>query len=118
MGLDTSHDCWHGSYSAFNTFRTAIARAAGIDYEDMEGVGGTTAWRTLKPDPIHILLTHSDCEGSISWKEAATLAKRLDALILKLPHRGQNDGWIADAARKFASGCRRAAAKHEDIEFA
>ena len=42
----------------------------------------------------------------------------LDALILKLPHRGQNDGWIADAARKFASGCRRAAAKHEDIEFA
>ena len=30
MGLDTSHDCWHGPYSAFNRWRTAIAKLAGF----------------------------------------------------------------------------------------
>lgn len=29
MGLDTSHDCWHGPYSRFHCWRTAVARAAG-----------------------------------------------------------------------------------------
>jgi hypothetical protein len=28
MGLDTSHDCWHGAYSAFMRWRQALARAA------------------------------------------------------------------------------------------
>ena len=30
MGLDTSHDCWHGSYSSFNSWRHEIARVAGM----------------------------------------------------------------------------------------
>jgi hypothetical protein len=29
MGLDTTHDCWHGSYGGFNRWRNAIAAAAG-----------------------------------------------------------------------------------------
>jgi hypothetical protein len=38
MGLDTSHNCWHGAYSAFNTWRTMIAKAAGLPPLDfMEG---------------------------------------------------------------------------------
>ena len=28
MGLDTTHDCWHGPYSMFMRWRTAIAAAA------------------------------------------------------------------------------------------
>lgn len=40
MGLDTSHDCWHGAYSAFHTWRCAVARAAGFDLERMEGFHG------------------------------------------------------------------------------
>lgn len=28
MGLDTSHDCWRGAYSAFNRWRRALAEAA------------------------------------------------------------------------------------------
>lgn len=31
MGLDTTHDCWHGAYSAFHRFRHGIARAIGLD---------------------------------------------------------------------------------------
>lgn len=30
MGLDTSHDCWHGAYSAFHRWRHELARAAGL----------------------------------------------------------------------------------------
>lgn len=38
MGLDTSHDCWHGAYSAFMRWRTELARAAGLPpLELMEG---------------------------------------------------------------------------------
>jgi hypothetical protein len=29
MGLDTSHDCWHGAYSAFMRWRSELCRAAG-----------------------------------------------------------------------------------------
>lgn len=37
MGLDTTHDCWHGAYSAFMRWRTAVAQAAGIPLLLMEG---------------------------------------------------------------------------------
>lgn len=30
MGLDTSHGCWHGAYSAFNRWRIQIAKCAGF----------------------------------------------------------------------------------------
>jgi len=30
MGLDTSHDCWHGAYSSFMRWRCEIAKAAGL----------------------------------------------------------------------------------------
>jgi len=37
MGLDTSHGCWHGAYSAFMRWRTEIAKAAGIPLMFMDG---------------------------------------------------------------------------------
>lgn len=38
MGLDCSHDAWHGAYSAFMRWRTEIAKAAGLPpLELMEG---------------------------------------------------------------------------------
>lgn len=38
MGLDTTHDCWHGAYSAFMRWRQEIAHAAGLPPLDlMEG---------------------------------------------------------------------------------
>jgi hypothetical protein len=30
MGLDLSHEAWHGAYSAFRRFRIGLAKAAGI----------------------------------------------------------------------------------------
>jgi hypothetical protein len=38
MGLDTTHNCWHGAYSAFMRWRQEIAKAAGLPPLDlMEG---------------------------------------------------------------------------------
>lgn len=42
MGLDISHDTWHGAYSAFMTWRTKIAHLAGFPpLELMEGYYST-----------------------------------------------------------------------------
>jgi hypothetical protein len=41
MGLDTTHDAWHGAYSAFMRWRTEIAKVAGLPPLDlMEGFYG------------------------------------------------------------------------------
>jgi hypothetical protein len=37
MGLDVSHDCWHGAYSAFMRWREGIAKAASIPLWAMDG---------------------------------------------------------------------------------
>lgn len=37
MGLDVSHGCWRGAYSAFGRWRRQLARCAGIPLPLMEG---------------------------------------------------------------------------------
>jgi hypothetical protein len=58
MGLVTSHDCWHGAYSAFNRWRVELAQVAGLPpLELMEGffqldqaVTGNPFWMQLEND--------------------------------------------------------------------
>src|SRR3990167_2324187 len=106
MGLDTSHDCWHGSYSAFMRWRRMLARIAGLppldlmerfyvagDYNDpikaaRRGLGMEDAfteiqeslpirWACLLPDVLHELLMHSDCDGELPTAICGPLADRL-----------------------------------------
>ena len=178
MGLDTSHGCWHGAYSAFTRWRTVLAQAAGIPLWLMEGYyappeadliartaprafafsvgesGGFVAtkdsltsaladaaergdagrweawsskfrdalplqWEMLKPDPLHALLDHSDCEGSIAASDCAPLADRLEELLSELPAEddpGHIGNWRAKT-ETFIAGLRLAASKNEDVEF-
>lgn len=37
MGLDTTHDCWHGAYSAFMRWRMKLGEISGIPLGLMEG---------------------------------------------------------------------------------
>jgi len=112
MGLDTDFGCWHGSYMGFSEWRTAVAEAAGISLSSMEGCGGSIPWDLLPLDPIHPLLNHSDCEGSINWGVCAALADRLEELAPKVP-----DGWMRKRCYVFAEGARKAYAAQTDIEF-
>lgn len=157
MGLDTTHDCWHGPYSSFGRWREEVARAVGVPLPLMEGfyrgdapaeqmawaapreggpLGGYNGvalhmwiervqpelpikWESLRPDPIHILLDHSDCDGEIAAKDCLPLAERLEEIAPRLPdeptwHRGEG---ARAKALQFAAGLRKAAAAGEAVEF-
>jgi hypothetical protein len=127
MGLDTTHDCWHGAYSSFTRWRTALGRARGlpivklpmfaggeptIDYPDADGLPDG--------DPLRMLLEHSDCDGSIPASDCVPLADALEALLPALDAMGDGGGHIGafgDKTRTFIAGLRRAAAAGEDVEF-
>ena len=97
MGLDTTHDCWHGPYSSFGEFRDAIAKAAGLpvdergfylippEYEGEAYLYGKNGRETdpYPADVIWVLLGHSDCEGKIPPRFCGALADRLH------PHIGR-----------------------------
>jgi len=150
MGLDTTHDCWSGAYSAFHRWREMLAEVAGLPplelmdgfYVHLNEQGGLPTlyhgigtrscenlqrldsrlpirWDALKPDPLHILLSHSDCDGEINWKDAEAIADRLDVLSKKMP-AGDGGGHIGnwrDKTEQFAKGLRIAAKAKENVEF-
>ncbi len=120
MGLDTTHGCWHGAYSAFGRWRTKVAEVAGFPpLDSMEGFGGVTAWEPFQADPLTTLLSHSDCDGTIPSADCGPLADRLAEVLPKMPE-GDGGGHIRDWRAKtqsFIDGLRRAAAAGEDVEF-
>lgn len=76
-------------------------------------------WEVLKPDPLHILLSHSDCDGEIAWENCAAIADRLEECLPLLPTT-PDPGHIGDWREKtqtFIDGLRRAAAAHENVRF-
>ncbi len=119
MGLDTSHDCWHGPYSLFSRWREAIAKAVGIPLMQMEGYQRdrsiSLSWNLFKDHPLVPLLNHSDCEGSIASADCTKIADALEALPL-FPESWNAEDW-REPTRRFIEGLRRAAAAGEDVEF-
>ncbi len=149
MGLDTSHNAWHGAYSAFMRWRTEVAKVAGMPpLMAMEGFWNDSSntkrivehitdewikdalkadvldglpilWSALKPDPLHVLLYHSDCDGEISPEDCALIADRLEDLLPLMP-QGDAGGHIGnwrDKTQAFIDGCRLAAAANEPLDF-
>ncbi len=158
MGLDLSHGAWHGAYSAFNRWRSEIARLAGIPLGLVEGFydGGPpdeamtwagppscgplckshlgpllvrwiedaaewlpVKWEALKPDPLHVLLNHSDCDGEIAPADCGPIADRLQELLPLLPTEedpGHIGNWT-EKTQKFIDGLRLAATRGEPITF-
>lgn len=123
MGLDTTHDAWHGPYSAFHRWRKAVASAIGINLDNMRGFSDERVpeveWEALPTDPLHKLLHHSDCDGEIAAVDCGPIADRLEAILDKLP-RGDSDfhgHGERDKAVRFIAGLRKAAAAGEAVEF-
>jgi hypothetical protein len=106
MGLDTTHDCWHGPYSMFMRWREWLAARVGLPLQLMEGfadsiwddsdvekldlcndmrpvirslaiLGRPIQWSEMNGSPIAKLLHHSDCDGKIVWWECKDLALAL-----------------------------------------
>ena len=146
MGLDCSHDAWHGSYGAFMRWRIEIARAAGLPpLEFMEGFWEQGSyhdpltlmhkqcpetvnaiyralpikWECLKPSPLYTLLYHSDCDGEIAAKDCGPIADSLQRLLPRLPKEdaGGHIGDWRDKTKQFIRGLRLAAKKKQPLTF-
>lgn len=136
MGLDTSHDAWHGAYSAFTRWRRAVAAAGGYTVRDEPGGyvdldwGGVQAvigddltgdWPSVPvrpdgtPDPLLVLLAHSDCDGDIQVDMLKPLADRLEEILPLL--NGNGDYREGATTASFIAGLRLAAARGERLEF-
>ena len=124
MGLDTTHDAWHGAYSAFARWREELATTAGIlDYRNN--------WPRLDVDPhllgdwgehpeeaLWLLLAHSDCDGYLMPREAEAIADRLEELLPLL--NGDGGGHIGsyqEKTQQFIDGLRAAVSAGEPVEF-
>lgn len=140
MGLDTTHDAWHGPYSSFFRWRRHVAKAAGW-HEEGQGLDSTFReidwsqitednlmgrWDRLPEDPLVVLIAHSDSEGELPLEALVPLAERLEGLAERMedteareggPYgRATYDGERA-ATLRFAEGLRKAAAAGEPVEF-
>lgn len=111
MGLDTSHDCWHGPYSSFMRWREKVCECAGLgNIRDRIGFNGIVPWPSN--DIIVTLLDHSDCEGEIEWQKCSELADRLDQLLPSLRNAG-----FEQETKNFIDGLRLAANKKQNVDF-
>lgn len=131
MGLDTSHGCWHGPYSAFKAFRDQVKIAAKEHYDYEPNYDGHPprafmGWWDPQMDPeghsyehiLDVFFVHSDCEGWIFPQDAGLLADALDALVGYMP---ETDGlaWSTDRQRlrDFVTGLREAAEEWMPVRF-
>lgn len=139
MGLDVSHDCWSGAYSAFSRWRNELAAVADYEFIEDTAHGGRKmvaldygGWPEENyydppvipvradgtPDPLLLLLMHSDCEGKIRAEHVGALADRLTELLPKLEGDGGGHiGSYRDKTQRFIDGLRDAQSRNEDIEF-
>ena len=131
MGLDCSHDAFHGAYSSFNRFRQVVAKAIGGSFPPHDGD------RTLDPDQWYwgrgygeethpgllLFFQHSDCDGELSPAECSLVANDLEALMPNIAAHGSGTGHIArdggygEVAKRFIAGCRDACEAGESLLF-
>lgn len=117
MGLDCSHDAWHGPYSAFNRLRQAVCKAIGGSFpphadkslDDNYWYSGE-GYRAETHPGLYEFLSHSDCDGKITPKMCAKVANELEALLPKMTKMRAD-------LRAFIDGCRKAAAANEPLTF-
>lgn len=117
MGLDTTHDCWHGPYSYFDEWRGVVAKAAGRVWDKATFARNKLVLYGLwiedrYDDPLDVLFEHSDCDGIIMPDDAAKLADALERLLPKI----DGDDYQAETER-FINGLREASDMGQVVEF-
>lgn len=120
MGLDTTHNAWHGPYSSFNRFRHELAKRIGIDLKEYHGYNDTHDGKDLKDinHPLMDLFDHSDCDGELTPSQCLLIARGLEDVILKSPLPvGIEEEDFIEKCIQFKNGCALAYSKQENIEF-
>lgn len=119
MGLDCSHDAFHGAYSSFNRFRQEVCHAIGGSFpphwlinhngEVARDKAGYPLHDTSLDDKLiyfpddgldddsgmYAFLVHSDCDGEISPEMCVKVADDLEAILPKIESlKNQGGGHI------------------------
>lgn len=119
MGLDTTHNCFHGPYSTFMRFRRSLADQIGInldDYVEYDREKGTKSLVDLD-HPLQPLFNHSDCEGELSVKESKQIVEGLNSVIDQFDKSKPQDFDFLNRVIQFRDGCLEAIQKKEKIIF-
>lgn len=131
MGLDTTHDAWHGAYSSFYRWRCEIWAAAGLPMIPDMDRGGRPApscwtrslmdtdyqgtWHVVPDEPLEYVVNHSDCDGFIEPEHCALVADRLEEILPNIPE--DDDFGTHQRTTQFIRGLRSAAEAGERLEF-
>lgn len=76
-------------------------------------------WGLFENHPLVPLLTHSDCDGDISYGNCKRIADALEKLLPLLPDEngGGHIGNWRDKTQQFIDGCRLAYSKKQKLGF-
>lgn len=115
MGLDTTHNCWQGSYSSFNTFRYELAKLINVNLDEYLGYSdnGTKHLEDINHG-IMPLLNHSDCDGELNVNECKQIVEGLNDI---LSNNTISNEYILNKIIRFRDGCLEAIEKNENVEF-
>ncbi len=118
MGLDTSHNCWHGPYSSFNRFRYALGKQIGINLDDYIGYGdkGTKDLESIDHD-LMPFFNHSDCDGVLTVEESKKIISGMNSVLDNLSPETEDYEYLKARIIQFRDGCIDAVAKDEDVDF-
>ncbi len=140
VGLDCSHDAFHGAYSAFNRLRQEVCKAAGGRFPYFSDADTAYLREVLTAEPIesgrwyvpdevtreawpglYLFLEHSDCDGVISSQNCKVVAEDLTKLLPLVSTEGH--GHLArkngarDVLQQFIEGCLKAHAANQELVF-
>jgi len=137
MGLNTTHDAFHGAYSAFNNLRRFILKSIGGSFPPHED-------KTLKEDHwywfvdrekkygkdshpgLYEFFSHSDCDGYIEPDTCLLVAQDLESIMPYIRKLAKTEecyghllgrGGYIQATQYFIDGCRLAHERGERLEF-
>lgn len=133
MGLDVTHDAFHGAYSAFNRFRRFVLKSIGGSFpphEDETLNREYWYWGEGYSSETHKGLLeffgHSDCDGEISPEMCKVVAEELESILPNIielvkteesgGHIFRNGGYV-EVTKDFIEGCRLAYERNEMLEF-
>lgn len=123
MGLDTSHDCWHGAYSSFNTFRKRLANEININLDECIGYGDGSVDLTTINHGIIPLLNHSDCDGILTVEESKQILVGLNDILNKMEPLNEDNTnflenkWFRNKIIQFIKGLELAIERNEVVDF-